>query len=70
MKSKYMKALEVTSSTDHKEWKIVTKKDDQPLGWVNWFPRWKLYVFEPWADTVFSSGCLQDIITFINQIGG
>ena len=70
MNSKYMTAVETADETSKKAWEIKTKKDQSTLGWIYYFQRWKQYVFSPHTGTVFSSGCLQDIITFINQIGG
>ena len=70
MKSKYMNAVEVGSFDGHKRWEIQAKRGSVLLGHVSYFPRWNSYTFNPIGNTVFSTGCLTDLITFINQIGG
>ena len=35
------------------------------LGHIGWFPRWRKYVFEPEAGTVYEETCLREISQFI-----
>lgn len=47
---------------------VRNKQSDVHLGFVNWYPRWRQYVFCPEADTVFSVGCMKDISEFIKVL--
>ena len=45
-------------------------KSNEPLGYVEYYPQWKQYVFSTLTpDVVFNVSCLQDIIHFIKQLG-
>ena len=38
------------------------------LGLVKWYGAWRQYVFYPECDTIFSSGCLTDIVNFLTEV--
>jgi hypothetical protein len=38
------------------------------IGYIYWYPQWRQYCFFPEAHTVYSKGCLSDIIDFIKQL--
>ena len=70
MDSKYMVAYKMPEppGTKYKMWEIHSKRGDDLLGWIQYYEPWKEFVFSPETSTIFSTGCLQDIITFIDQI--
>jgi len=37
------------------------------LGVIRWFSRWRKYVFEPYAETVYEETCMRDISQFIEE---
>lgn len=41
------------------------KCDDDPLADINWYPRWRQYVFDPHLGTVWNGRCLIDIAEFL-----
>jgi hypothetical protein len=43
-------------------------KSNEILGVVKWYGSWRQYSFFPFKNTVFSTGCLNDIISFIKQL--
>jgi hypothetical protein len=45
-------------------WQVRTKGGDT-LGFILWFSRWRQYSLAPVEDSVWSSGCLQDVAAFI-----
>jgi len=47
---------------------VVTVRDEVILGRVVWDGPWHQYVFEPIAETIWSQGCLQQIIDFLQQL--
>jgi len=44
------------------------KKSDITLGVIRWHSPWRQYCFLPTGPTIFSRGCLKDIVDFINQL--
>ena len=50
-----------------KVWDVVSKRHGDLLGRVQWFGRWRQYVFVPQPETLFNSGCLDDLREFIGE---
>ena len=48
------------------QWACLTKKDHALLGVVEWYPRWRQFIFEPAPNTVHSHDCLLDIADFLS----
>jgi hypothetical protein len=48
---------------------ILTTPDDERLGMVKWFARWRKYAFHPAAYTVigFDEDCLREIASFLER---
>lgn len=42
-------------------------KSQSVIGWIKWHPSWRQYCFFPEPDCVFSVGCLNDIVSFIQN---
>ena len=40
---------------------VVSKCDDEKLGEIRWYPKWRHYCFFPMFDTVYSDRCLSEI---------
>jgi len=38
------------------------------IGYIKWHCAWRQYCFFPLEGTIFSEGCLEDIIEFINSL--
>jgi len=49
-------------------WCCFNKSSHLMIATIAWNGRWRQYCFFPEKDTVFSSGCMDDIIDFINQL--
>jgi len=47
---------------------VVSVKDDIIIGRIEWFGSWRQYVFEPVNETIWSQGCLQQIIDFLQEL--
>lgn len=47
---------------------INTKRDQDFLGAIEFYPPWRQYVLRPWdGNTVWSADCLRDVIDFIEN---
>lgn len=49
-------------------WECWNKKHINVIGLVFYDEKWKMYVFAPGMDTIYSVSCMQDIIHFIGQL--
>ena len=43
-------------------------KSQSIIGWIKWYGAWRQYCFFPEPETIYSDGCLKDIIDFIREI--
>lgn len=48
-------------------WSCMSKRGRDLLGIVKWYGPWRQYCFFPTDPTVFSAGCMADIIDFIKK---
>ncbi len=46
----------------------ATKRLSGVLGIVIWYPPWRQYCYSPGPATIYSSGCLTDIQTFLGEL--
>ena len=51
-------------------WHILTNREDDFLGRIVWYDRWRQYVLDSELGSIFSRDCLTDIIDFIKQLEG
>lgn len=49
-------------------WNCLNTKSLDLLGQVKWYSGWRRYCFYPSPNTVYSSGCLNDIVNFIDSL--
>ena len=50
-------------------WEIRNKGSDGVLGYVDWYSRWKSYVFNSMGEAViFSADCLEEIVKFLKRL--
>lgn len=47
-------------------WQLVSKSQDALLGELKWYAPWRQYCFFPAPGTVWSPGCLKDVLAFID----
>jgi hypothetical protein len=64
--AKWIKFVErpVRAGLVTKEWAVAAKPWGDILGIINWYQRWRKYVFEPQPYTIYEQDCLRDIATF------
>jgi hypothetical protein len=68
-KYKYIEMVDVTAdSMKTKRFMVMNKAHGDLLGEIKWEFGWRQYVFAPSMDTIFSVGCMEDIISFIAEI--
>jgi hypothetical protein len=49
-------------------WEVQNKSGEYSIGIIKWNPGWRQYCFFPDPNTVYSNGCLKDIIEFIASL--
>jgi len=47
---------------------IITNKGGESLGIIHFYPAWRKYVFTSCPEVIYDSGCLNDILIFINEV--
>jgi hypothetical protein len=67
MESKYIYFEHSHSKAKTEVWSVRTKRDDAPLGTIEWFARWRGYAFFPGYNLVFEKNCLRDIANFLEE---
>lgn len=61
MASQYMDFVEINTSGKTKRYAIFSLSNRSQLGEIKWWGPWRQYCFFPADDTVFNSGCMEDI---------
>lgn len=59
----YIRELGVSKSGKTLIWGVVTE-NNEILGQVKWFGRWRKYAFFPKSNTLYEQDCLRDIADF------
>lgn len=49
-------------------WACVNNSSGDTIGIVKWYPSWRQYCYFPGGSTVYSKGCLEDIIDFMESL--
>ncbi len=68
MEGKYITFNLVEKKAKTKVYAIINKKHGGILGLIKWNSGWRQYCFFPQFDTVWSAGCLNDVINFIAEL--
>lgn len=63
----FVKFEEIPVTTKTRQWLILTKKREVPLGVIKWWYSWRTYAFFPLEETIFSPDCLDVISGFIRE---
>ena len=51
-------------------YRICTRRDEDIIGWIEWYGPWRQFCLCAEANTVWSAGCLQDVQDFIRKHAG
>ncbi len=46
----------------------VASQNGDVLGIIKWYPQWRQYCFFPTSETVWSIGCLQDVLSVLAKL--
>lgn len=65
---KYVEFLLVGRKPKTNVYNVVSKSDQALLGTIYWEAGWRQYVFDPWRKTIWSRGCLKQVIEFIQEL--
>ena len=62
---KYITIIHAGDKPKTKIYLVKTKDQEVDLGIIQWYARWRQYVFFPEDNTIYSKGCMADINDFI-----
>jgi len=65
---KYINFAKVSETPKTSVWACNNNSSGDLLGRVGWYPGWRQYCFLPTPETIFSTGCMEDICDFIKQL--
>src|SRR5207249_10513958 len=67
--SEYLEFVDVPNhSGKTRKVNVVSKKHGYSLGLIQWYGRWRQYVFVPGPETVFNKQCLCDISDYLQEM--
>ena len=64
----YITFNEIASKKKTRVFTVTNIKNGYYLGVIKWYGAWRQYCFFMEDNTVFSKGCLQEIINFIEKL--
>jgi hypothetical protein len=67
MEYQYIVMMLVYQKPRTKVWDVLNKASGNKIGRIGWYGPWHQYCFLPMPNTVFSKGCMTDIIDFITH---
>ncbi len=50
------------------KWGVYSTRSLAMLGCISWYAPWRQYTFNPAKATTFNSGCLSEIVKFLNLV--
>lgn len=66
--SKYLEFVEVPWEGKTRRFNILSKRNGEIIGRIQWYPQWRQYTFDPGFPTTWNVGCLNDIIKVIESL--
>jgi len=67
--SEYLEFVDVPNhSGKTRKVNVVSKRHGYSLGLIQWYGRWRQYVFVPGPETVFNRDCLRDIAQYLQEM--
>jgi hypothetical protein len=58
------KYIRIVSANGRAGWRVDAKDPAVELGYIEWFSRWRKYIFAPLNETVYEQTCLREIAIF------
>ena len=67
-RTKYLIFKVVRDTGKTKVVSIINKSADDEIGKIEWYPRWRQYIFDPCYETIWNNSCLEDVLSVINSL--
>ena len=65
---KYIHFIKIEDKPKTSVWSCRNNKSNEELGIIKWYASWRQYCYFPANNTLYSMGCMMDIIDFINEL--
>lgn len=65
---KYIRFVEVPTVGKTKRFECQNIHHGDVLGIIKYYPSWRAYCYFPVVQAVYSTGCMNDIVNFIEQL--
>lgn len=66
--TKYLVFQIIKVNAKTREILVTNKKSYSPIGIIKWYYPWRQYILDPYSNTVWSKGCLQDVMNVMDLI--
>lgn len=63
--SKYLSFVLSGAKGKTNVWSVQSRSSGGGLGVIQWYAPWRQYCFFPYQDTLYNTGCMDDISDFI-----
>lgn len=64
---KWMTVEKIERLSDGPPFWLVRGSDTRGLGHIEWYARWRQYVFAPYGGSVLNRGCLTDLARYCDE---
>lgn len=68
MSKSYIKFEMIDKKPKTNIYAVYNKNSGSLLGIIKWFSSWRQYCFFPSEETIFSYGCMNEVIDFIQEL--
>jgi len=68
MNKSYIEFELIEEKPKTKVFNVKNKNSSVILGIIKWFSSWRQYCFFPSEETIFSYGCMNEVIDFIQEL--
>jgi len=65
---KYIDVVLIDQKSKTAVLEVINIKSNQALGIIKWYPPWRQYCFFPNQTTIWSNGCLSEVIEIIKGL--
>jgi len=48
--------------------RVLNRKRKIALGYIEFHKPWKMFIFEPLLGTIYSAGCMQEIVDYMKEL--
>lgn len=63
----FAEVIDPASKRKTKVWQVLSVRHGDVLGVISWYGSWRQYVHRPHPNTLWNSGCLDEVAAFLRE---